>query len=96
MSIANDLSQDLHALPQGLDPQGSEMIPSISQMCLRPLAGTSLESLRPLTRVGFLLGAWAVLFKTLTIATAADRRLTADFLSLLNIARQPAPQPDSA
>src|SRR5262249_30103543 len=53
--------------PQGLDPKGAEMIPTLSRMYLQPLEGTSLEVLRPLTRVGFLLGAWAVLFKTLYV-----------------------------
>jgi Mn2+/Fe2+ NRAMP family transporter len=71
--------------PQGLDPKGSEMIPTLSQMYLRPLEGTPLQGLRSLTRVGFLLGAWAVLFKTLYVATAANSRLTADFLNLVGI-----------
>jgi Mn2+/Fe2+ NRAMP family transporter len=71
--------------PQGLDPKGSEMIPTLSQMYLRPLEGTALQGLRALTRVGFLLGAWAVLFKTLYVATAANSRLTADFLNLVGI-----------
>jgi Mn2+/Fe2+ NRAMP family transporter len=73
--------------PQGLDPQGSEMIPTLSQMYLRPLEGTALAGLRSLTRVGFLLGAWAVLFKTLYVATAANSRLTADFLNLVGLWR---------
>ena len=38
-----------------------------------------------LTRVGFLLGAWAVLFKTLYVATAANSRLTVDFLGLVGL-----------
>jgi manganese transport protein len=37
------------------------------------------------TREVFLLGAWAVLFKTLYVATAANSRLTADFLNLSGI-----------
>ncbi len=73
--------------PQGLDPQGSEMIPTLSKMYLGPLEGTALQGLRGLTRVGFLLGAWAVLFKTLYVATAANSRLTADFLLLAGIWR---------
>ncbi len=44
-----------------------------------------MASLRPFTHVGFLLGAWAVLFKTLYVATAANSRMTADFLSRLGI-----------
>jgi len=71
--------------PQGLDPQGPEMIPTLSRMYLQPLEGTALEWLRPFTRVGFLLGAWAVLFKTLYVATAANSRLTADFLQRLGL-----------
>ena len=66
--------------PQGLDPKGPEMIPTLSRMYLQPLEGTPLAWLRPFTRVGFLLGAWAVLFKTLYVATAANSRMTADFL----------------
>jgi hypothetical protein len=73
--------------PQGLDPKGSEMIPTLSQMYLQPLEGTALQSFRSLTRVGFLLGAWAVLFKTLYVATAANSRLTVDFLNLVGIFR---------
>jgi Mn2+/Fe2+ NRAMP family transporter len=77
--------------PQRLDPKGSEMIPTLSQMYLQPLEGTPLAALRPLTRVGFLLGAWAVLFKTLYVATAANSRLTADFLNLVGLWRPAGP-----
>ena len=77
--------------PQGLDPKGSEMIPTLSQMYLQPLEGTPLAGLRSLTRVGFLLGAWAVLFKTLYVATAANSRLTADFLNLVGLWRPTGP-----
>ncbi len=69
--------------PQGLDPRGPDMVPTLSNMYLDPLDGTSLAWLRPYTRVGFLIGAWAVLFKTLYVATAANSRLTADFLGLM-------------
>lgn len=65
---------------EGLDPKGPAMIPTLSRMYLQPLEGTALAWLRPFTQVGFLLGAWAVLFKTLYVATAANSRLTADFL----------------
>jgi manganese transport protein len=71
--------------PQHLDPQGPEMIPTLSRMYMQPLEGTPLAWLRPFTRVAFLLGAWAVLFKTLYVATAANSRLTADFLSRVGI-----------
>jgi Mn2+/Fe2+ NRAMP family transporter len=73
--------------PQSLDPKGPEMIPTLSRMYIQPLHGTPLDGLRSLTRVGFLVGAWAVLFKTLYVATAANSRLTADFLDLTGIWR---------
>jgi len=73
--------------PQGLDPRGADMIPTLSRMYLQPLEGTSMAGFRDLTRVGFLLGAWAVLFKTLYVATAANSRLTVDFLNLVGIWR---------
>ncbi|MBV8230620.1 MAG: hypothetical protein JO329_11605, partial [Planctomycetaceae bacterium] len=47
---------------------------------------------RAWTRVGFLLGAWAVLFKTLYVATAANSRLTADFLHLSGLWTQQGPR----
>ena len=78
--------------PQGLEPKGSEMIPTLSRMYIQPLEGTPLEGLRSFTRVGFLLGAWAVLFKTLYVATAANSRLTADFLHLVGIWRPVGPK----
>lgn len=71
--------------PQHLDPKGKEMIPTLSVMYLHPLVGTPLAGMRAFTRVGFLLGAWAVLFKTLYVATAANSRLTADFLGLTGL-----------
>ncbi len=78
--------------PQKLDPKGPEMIPILSQMYSRPLEGTPLAWLRPFTHLGFLLGAWGVLFKTLYVATAANSRLTADFLHLVGVwhPRKPA------
>jgi manganese transport protein len=77
--------------PQRLDPKGPEMIPTLSRMYLQPLEGTSLEWLRGYTRFGFLLGAWAVLFKTLYVATAGNSRLTADFLGRLGPAHLTGP-----
>jgi Mn2+/Fe2+ NRAMP family transporter len=76
--------------PQGLDPKGKEMIPTLSVMYLKPLEGSPLAFIRPFTRVGFLVGAWAVLFKTLYVATAANSRLTADFLALTGAWPQPS------
>lgn len=65
--------------PQGLDPKGAGMIATLAQMYVKPLGAW--------TRSVFLVGAWAVLFKTLYVATAANSRLTADFLDLTGIWR---------
>ncbi len=78
--------------PQGLDPKGKDMIGTLSNMYLHPLEGTPMAGMRAFTRVGFLLGAWAVLFKTLYVATAANSRLTADFLNLSGVWRQTTPK----
>lgn len=67
--------------PQGLEPKGSAMIATLSQMYVQPLGAWA--------RQAFLIGAWAVLFKTLYVATAANSRLTADFLDLTGFYRQP-------
>jgi Mn2+/Fe2+ NRAMP family transporter len=66
--------------PQGLNPQGAGMIATLSEMYVQPLGRW--------TRSVFLIGAWAVLFKTLYVATAANSRLTADFLNLTGIWKQ--------
>jgi len=76
---------------EGRDPKGPEMIPTLSLMYLQPLERTPLAWLRPFTHVGFLVGAWAVLFKTLYVATAANSRLTADFLGRLGLVRAAGP-----
>ena len=68
------------------------MIPTLSRMYLQPLEGTALAWLRPFTYFGFLLGAWAVLFKTLYVATAASSRLTADFLNRVGLWRDAGPK----
>lgn len=70
--------------PQGLDPKGADMIRTLSQMYVQPLGQW--------TRTVFLIGAWAVLFKTLYVATAGNSRLTADFLDLTGIWRQATPK----
>jgi Mn2+/Fe2+ NRAMP family transporter len=77
---------------EGRHPAGKDMIPTLSMMYLEPLKGSPLAWLRPFTTVGFLLGAWAVLFKTLYVATAANSRLTADFLNLSGIWSQDGPR----
>ncbi len=73
--------------PQHLEPKGPEMIPTFRACtCNRFWTGpTPLDWPKPFTRLGFLLGAWAVLFKTLYVGTAANSRLTADFLNLLGV-----------
>ena len=59
---------------QQLNPKGSDMIATLSQMYV-PMFGSW-------TKVLFLAGAWAVLFKTLYVSVAAHSRMTADFLQL--------------
>lgn len=59
---------------QGLDPRGPAMMQTLAQMYAQ-LFG-------PWTHLVFLVFAWAVLFKTLYVASAGHARLTADFLSL--------------
>ncbi len=60
--------------PQGLNPQGTALIDTLAQMYVGPFG--------PWTRTLFLIGAGAVLFKTLYLACAANSRLAADFLIL--------------
>jgi Mn2+/Fe2+ NRAMP family transporter len=64
---------------QNLVPKGSQMIETLSQMYV-PAFG-------PWTTIVFLIGAWAVLFKTLYVASAGHSRLTADFFSLAGFVR---------
>ena len=61
------------------DLEGSGMIRTLAHMYVKVLG--------PWARWFFLFGAWAVLFKTLYVATAANSRLTADFLNLGGIWR---------
>ena len=70
--------------PQGLDPKGGEMIKTLAAMYVAPVGLW--------TRSVFLIGAWAVLFKTLYVATAGNSRLTADFLDLSGIWKQSGPR----
>ena len=58
--------------PQGLTPEGPDLVYTLSQMYARPLAHW--------TQIVFLIGAGAVLFKTLYVSCAGHARLTADFL----------------
>lgn len=64
--------------PQGLDPKGAALIEILSNMYVGPFGAW--------TRILFLIGAGAVLFKTLYLACAANSRLAADFLILAGYA----------
>ena len=59
---------------QELHPEKSKMIETLSEMYVPTFGGW--------TRFAFLIGAWAVLFKTLYVASASNSRLTADFFGL--------------
>lgn len=65
----------LHA--RGIVPAKGEMIRELSQMYV---------GLGSWTQTAFLIGAWAVLFKTLYVATAGNSRQTADFLDIAKLA----------
>lgn len=60
--------------PQGLHPEGKDMILTLSRMFV--------DTFGPWTQIVFLVGAAAVLFKTLYLSSAGNARLIADFLSL--------------
>jgi Mn2+/Fe2+ NRAMP family transporter len=64
---------------QGLHPAREKMIETLAEMYV-PAFGDW-------TRFAFLIGAWAVLFKTLYVASASHSRLTADFFSLAGFVR---------
>jgi Mn2+/Fe2+ NRAMP family transporter len=64
---------------QGLHPAKSEMIATLSKMYV-PAFGAW-------TQVWFLVGAWAVLFKTMYVSSASNARLTADLLGLAHLVR---------
>jgi Mn2+/Fe2+ NRAMP family transporter len=66
------------------DLGGSGMIRTLSRMYV--------EALGAWAKPFFLLGAWAVLFKTLYVATAANSRMTADFLHLGGFRRHVGPR----
>ena len=69
----------LHALD--LHPKGKDVIRTLAEM-YEPAFGSW-------TKLVFLLGAWAVLFKTLYIASAGHARLTADFFQLNRLVEYP-------
>jgi Mn2+/Fe2+ NRAMP family transporter len=64
---------------QGLHPAREKMIETLAEMYV-PTFGDW-------TRFAFLIGAWAVLFKTLYVSSASHSRLVADFLSLAGFTR---------
>jgi manganese transport protein len=64
---------------QGVIPKGAGAMETLSQMYSSPFGDW--------TRILFLLGAGAVLFKTLYLACAANSRLTVDFLKLMGVMR---------
>ena len=65
--------------PQGLAPAGKDMILTLSRMFI--------DSFGIWTQVVFLVGAGAVLFKTLYLSSAGNGRLVADFLSIAGFVR---------
>lgn len=60
--------------PQGLRPEKKDMIETLSRMFIDTFGGW--------TQLVFLIGAAAVLFKTLYLSSAGNARLVADFLGL--------------
>jgi Mn2+/Fe2+ NRAMP family transporter len=64
---------------QNLHPQGAKLIETLAEMYV--------PSFGDWTKILFLIGAWAVLFKTLYVASAGHSRLSADFLSMTGLLR---------
>ena len=64
--------------PQGLSPAQQDLIATLAEMFVGPFGEW--------TRTLFLVGAGAVLFKTLYLSCAANSRLTTDFLALCGLA----------
>jgi manganese transport protein len=69
--------------PQGLTPEGKDMIATLSRMFVGPFGAW--------TQLVFLIGAGAVLFKTLYLSCAGNARLIADFLGLSGAVRYTQP-----
>jgi len=69
--------------PQGLTPQGKDMILTLSRMFV--------DSFGTWTQIAFLIGAGAVLFKTLYLSSAGNARLVADLFSIAGIVRYRQP-----
>ena len=70
--------------PQGLVPKGPALIDTLSQMYVGPFGQWA--------RIAFLIGAGAVLFKTLYLSCAGNSRLTVDFLNLVGFTKVTTPQ----
>jgi manganese transport protein len=67
--------------PQKLHPENKDLIKTLAQMFVGPFGEW--------TRTLFLVGAGAVLFKTLYLSCAANSRLTADFFALSGLTSYP-------
>jgi manganese transport protein len=70
--------------PQGLVPEKKDMIETLSRMFVDTFGGW--------TQLVFLVGAAAVLFKTLYLSSAGNGRLVADFLGLAKFATYRVPE----
>ena len=70
--------------PQGLSPEKKDMIETLSRMFIDTFGGW--------TQVVFLIGAAAVLFKTLYLSSAGNGRLATDFLGLAKFATYRVPE----
>jgi manganese transport protein len=70
--------------PQGLVPKGSALIDTLSKMYVAPFGDWA--------RIIFLIGAGAVLFKTLYLSCAGNSRLAVDFLNLVGFTRVTTPE----
>jgi manganese transport protein len=68
---------------QGLHPEKSKMIQTLSQMYV-PTFGQWTE-------IFFLVGVWAVLFKTMYVSSASNGRLLADFMGLTRTVKYTEP-----
>lgn len=64
-------------------PKGPQMILTLSEMYVHIFGGW--------TKIVFMIGAWAVLFKTLYVASAGHARLSADFLNLAKLVQYNEP-----
>ncbi len=67
--------------PQGLVPEGPKLIETLSNMYVGPFGNWA--------KILFLVGAGAVLFKTLYLACAANSRLSVDFLNIVGLTQAP-------